>query len=265
MTARGIAGLIILFAVGTARAEVPVAALKETEFVFIARVTKTEGVVFPEVSSQVRLAEATVEELVTKPEAAVLGPKQNVFVAFREPFPEVGARLRVYGAALSYGTAIAMREVAREEVPAMTMTMGDVSETRNETREDLRDAKVDQAIDAAEAAIVGRVVSVEALPWQKRVTEHDALWTDAVIEVTNWLKGGEAQQIVIQFPASYDVAWFSVPKLTAGMERTFLLHEGALPSATSTVANLKRFKIVSLADVLPVSDADTVKRLLNEQ
>ena len=262
MKAHGVAGfLVALIAAASAHAEVAASALQQTEFVFIARVTKVEGIVFPEVSADVRLAEAVVEEVISKPESVVLGPKEKVFVAFRDPVPETGARLRLYAAALSYGTAIAMREVARETAPPLAMGMADVSETRNEARDELREAQLDQAVDAADAVVIGRVVAIERLPWQNRITEDDPLLTDALVEVQSWIKGGDTLQVVVQFPASGDLQWRDVPKLEPGMERTFLLHQGAAPSATSTAPNLKRFRIMSINDVHPASEAETVKRL----
>lgn len=263
MSIRLIAATLLLLA-AEARAQsadVTTAELQQTEFVFVGRVTKTEGVVFPELSAEVRLAEVTVEEVIAKPESSVVRPQDRVFVAFGDPFPELNARLRVFGAALSYGTAIAMREVARQEAPPSTMSAEDVTEERTEVREDLNEAKLEQALDASVAAIVGKVVSIQDLPWQNRVTEHDPLWTDAVVEVTSWIKGGAAQRVVVQFPASYDVDWFDVPKLKPGMEWTFFLHEGALPSATSEAADLTRFRIVSPQDVHPVSEAETVRKI----
>jgi hypothetical protein len=63
---------------------------------------------------------------------------------------------------------------------------------------------------------------------QLPITEHDAQWHEAVIEVTAVHKGRRVpRSIKVRFPASTDVAWARAPKLHAGQEGTFLLKRDA--------------------------------------
>jgi hypothetical protein len=57
------------------------------------------------------------------------------------------------------------------------------------------------------------------------ISEHAALWREAVIDVDQVTKGTHrTKRVTVRFPGSTDVRWAKVPKLRPGQEGVFLLH-----------------------------------------
>jgi len=97
------------------------------------------------------------------------------------------------------------------------------------------------------------------------VTEHDADWQEAVIQVESAIKGAKpGDRVVVRFPASLDVAWHGVPKFSKGQEGTFLLNPDSLsgsPKATMGGAQVNAYVALTSQDVLPKQAAQRIRSL----
>ena len=94
--------------------------------------------------------------------------------------------------------------------------------------------------DGAQVVVSGQVVSVNLPAGQapaallaagvgptQRLSEHDPLWRDAVIQVHAVHKGSHGgKKAVVRFPASHDVLWHHAPKFQPGQEGFFMLRRG---------------------------------------
>jgi hypothetical protein len=108
-------------------------------------------------------------------------------------------------------------------------------------------------------------------PQPKRISEHDPLWQEAVVEVTGTEKGGPAKQIVVRFPSSRDVRWYKAPKFTPGQEGVFILRKStkdAVPGAAKALAAGRArvgpevYSVEHSADFQPMHRAESIKTLL---
>jgi len=70
---------------------------------------------------------------------------------------------------------------------------------------------------------------------QERISEHDPMWREAVIDVRDTHKGSAGSKIVVRFPKSNDVRWRSAPKFQTGQEGVFLLHQDQVAPAAAAV------------------------------
>src|SRR5262249_32636289 len=78
---------------------------------------------------------------------------------------------------------------------------------------------------------------------RRRISEHDPLWHEAVIEVASVEKGAHSRrQVVVRFPGSNDVAWRAFPKFTPGQRGVWMLRQeegGGVAPVTSRGARAR--------------------------
>jgi hypothetical protein len=108
----------------------------------------------------------------------------------------------------------------------------------------------------------------------QRISEHDPLWREAVVEVTGTEKGGAtSKEIVVRFPSSRDVRWYKAPKFEPGQEGMFLLQKSksagaapgpgkALTAARAASRDAEVFTADHSADFQPMHLAETVRTLI---
>jgi hypothetical protein len=91
------------------------------------------------------------------------------------------------------------------------------------------------------------------------ISEHDPGFAEAVITVTDAIKGVKpGGEIVIRFPTSEDVMWYSFPKLKPGLSGVFILHPDSLAGGAKARvddAEVPVFTVPHQGDVLPISEA----------
>jgi hypothetical protein len=136
------------------------------------------------------------------------------------------------------------------------------------------DAQLSARIEAADVVVVGRVVSIQpstlraaaAVSPPTRITEHDPDWQEAIIEVDSAIKGAQPNdKVLARFPASRDVAWFNVPKLTLGQRGTFLLQKDRVsgePKGMIAGAEVQCYTALSPEDVLPTAESQRIRALM---
>ena len=136
-----------------------------------------------------------------------------------------------------------------------------------------------EKVDNADAVVTGKVTAVNVLgglasgartrggaaPEETTISEHNPVWQEAVIQVTDVEKGSpKTRQVVVRFPGSTDVHWYGAPKLSPGQEGVFLLTKGARADASAfvsgetTTAGRK-----AAANTFTVADADAFQPMQN--
>ena len=126
-----------------------------------------------------------------------------------------------------------------------------------------------KVIAVGEVTIVRDIVAVEAQDEQhewKPVTEHEAQWMEAIVEVERNIRGTfPGEVLVIRFPGSLDVAWYGSPKFTVGTKGIFILTADDISGGKDTVdvSNEMRrtFTALRSESVAPMEAADAILTL----
>jgi hypothetical protein len=251
--------------------------MKQSDVVFACRVVQLGGTSVSGVPSSPSIIDVEVTAVLEKPPAVVMAVGDRIAVRVKDPSAfSVGAQVTFYAHGWILGKGVAVKEVGHTGAPATARGDADPAEARAEVeriRAELDDANLRARYEAADRVIVGRVLSVGSATLSSRggptrVSEHDANWQEAVLEVEEAMKGAEpGTQVVIRFPGSEDAAWFGVPKLSVGQEGTFMLQEDRISGADPPVTRggeVGAFTAMQPSDVLPKADAERVRRLMRE-
>lgn len=116
------------------------------------------------------------------------------------------------------GAVPVVQRLRRRVEGAQTVVSGRVSEVRSD--------KPATARSSSSSATPGRI------------SEHEPIWQQAVIDVSQVYKGPKQKQVVVNFPASTDVMWHKAPKFAKGQTGVFLLH-ATPPTATTVARNMR--------------------------
>ena len=130
-----------------------------------------------------------------------------------------------------------------------------------------------ERIQSAAAVVVGRVREIRevtgAQPKSSQgghavISEHGPAIAEAVIEVSEGIKGAEpGEDIVVRFPTSNDVMWYSYPKFSVGDSGVFILQPDSLTCASAALApgiHAPAFNARHRQDVLPFADVERVRK-----
>jgi hypothetical protein len=94
----------------------------------------------------------------------------------------------------------------------------------------LPDRHTQMRLQAADVVVSGKIISVRpAARVRGPISEHDADWREAVLDVATVENGLPMKQLVLFFPASRDVRWRHVPKFSVGQEGVFILQRHQIP------------------------------------
>jgi hypothetical protein len=130
-------------------------------------------------------------------------------------------------------------------------------------------------VRSAQAVALGRVREVRQLTGSEaqsgktghvQVSEHDPAMAEAVIEVSEGIKGTQAgQEVVVRFPTSTDVLWYRYPKFKAGSSGVFILSPDTLARGAAVLdKSSETFNVRRADDVLPVTDAERVRAAVKQ-
>jgi len=250
------------------------ALVKQSDIVFIGTVTQVGAVAVSEVPASARTVVARVDQVLEKPAAVDLKPGDSVTVQTVRPGSlKAGTQATFYTTGWIFGRGVAVREVGHE-LGHSPVVVADQQEAVARARRDVNDAELRAHIQKAAMVVAGRVEQVRpaelaATPARpKRITEHDADWQEAIIQVEDGLKGAQAgQQVVVRFPGSHDVAWVGTPRFAVGQEGTFLLHKDSTtgsPSAMIAGRSVPAYTALHKLDVLPKQDAPHIRDLIRK-
>jgi hypothetical protein len=139
--------------------------------------------------------------------------------------PAAGTHAFFFVRPWKYGVDVEAGELARVAPGAWPNLSAEVPEIRRLASER---ALYDELI-AADRVVVATVQSVVGHPVNggEIGSEHDPLWTDSTVSVQCALRGPASASAAVRFAASYDIAQYQSPKLTAGEQSLLLLHDAS--------------------------------------
>lgn len=249
--------------------------VRQSDVIFVATVKEMGKTSFSGVPASSRTLVAAVDAVLEKPAALPLTAGDQVTIEVRDPASfRPGLQATFYARGWVVGEGLAVREVGHEPAaqPVAAVAAGEVRQDVDRIRRDLSDAQLAARIQAADVVVAGRVVSVQAASMQPtgahpgRITEHDPDWREAVVAVDTAIKGAQAnERLVVRFPASRDVQWFTAPKLSVGQQGTFILQRDQVsgaPKALLAGAEVQPYTALGAQDVLPLTEAERALRLM---
>jgi hypothetical protein len=212
-------------------------AAKRASLIFTGTVQALKRATVPNVPLSSRTAVVRVDEVVR-------GSGALLHLTGRDITVQLGDRERIrpgqtatfYTESWLFGESVAVRSLGHADVTraasARAVSAGDPvwAKAARDLREHLADA------DLIVRGRVARVASPATPPGRARgagltpkstapISEHAALWREAVIDVDQVAKGTRrTKRVTVRFPSSTDVRWAKVPKLRPGQEGVFLLH-----------------------------------------
>lgn len=236
-------------------------ALRNSDFVFAGTVVQTGQASFSEVPGSSSNMVVRVDGIIEKPDSAMLDVGDNVTVRAREGgVLKPGARAVFYASSWIYGKGIALAEQGSQVLPnnpGSPEALRSVSTSVAQMRTQIDSQDLRKRVQAADAVVAGEVISVQPAPppAKKFTSEHDPDWQDAIVRVTQVIKGGNGlQTLAVRFPASQDVAWYGAPRLRPDQKSVFILtvaQTSNTPPAAENEKRLPTFTALSPKDVLP--------------
>jgi hypothetical protein len=255
----------------------------QAKFVFHGTVKKlraaTPGLDIPD---KEKLAVVHVDDIVRAPEVlhGVVGGDITIRLRDDEKIKQ-GDQATFYAQGWLFGKSIALQSLGHQAVgkAAAAARAGSPAKAASSHQQQAIQARAKTArlvvsghvvaIGAPEAS--SAAISASAAPRPGRISEHDAFWTEAVVNVEKVHKGRpETKQVVVRFPSSTDVRWHKSPKFKVGDQGVFLLHDDTVSGGTRAAASLGgaaaalapqggTFTSLNEADFQPASHAEAVQ------
>jgi len=258
-------------------------------FIFRGAVKKLEAATMKNVPVDERTAVVRIEQVLEGPRnlAHYAGEDVTVQLSTRANVA-VGQEYLFHTVGWMFGDSIAVRAVAQEPLTeshtALLTRGGDPAEHR-------ANRELKERVDAADLVVFGTVVAVRlpvagasliraaragAAAPTGPVSEHDAKWREAVVQVASVHKGKHAKEdVVVLFPASTDVRWYKAPKFEPGLQGYFALHKtkvkeservdprirGLLEPAAAD-KEVEVYTALNQADFQPSTQQERISRLL---
>jgi len=230
-------GLMALINANDAAAASVEESLEHSQFVFKGTVTKVNAATLPQIRPTASTIIVKVDEVVHAP-PPILGDYKGKEVTVQLNRPgavRTGEQFVFFTTNWMFGSTIALREVDRRQPDA------DISITRSRVAEAharLAENRLQNRLSDAELVVSGRVDDVQPAPEHVRrgpLSEHNAHWQQAVIQIESVLKGQiNDRRVVILFPSSSDVMWKSAPKFREGEEGIWVLRREKLEAMPPT-------------------------------
>ena len=252
------------------------ALVKQSDIIFIGTVTQVGAVAVPEVPASPRMVVVRVDQVLEKPAAVALATGDSVTVeTARAGSLKAGTQATFYTTGWIFGRGVAVREVGHE--PGRSPVLAAVQQQAvTRARALVIDADLKAHIQKAAMVVAGRVEQVRpaeltpapAPARPKRITEHDADWQEAIIQVDDGIKGAQAgERVVVRFPGSRDVAWVGTPRFAVGQEGTFVLHKDSTTGSPLTMLAgqaVPAYTALHQVDVLSKQDATRVRAMIGK-
>lgn len=122
------------------------------------------------------------------------------------------------------GDEVGLMEVASLPWDEARLTTTALQEEWDRAMDDQSDAALREQVRSAEVVVFGAVMRTTPLKVEgARDTEHDPMWTEAVVQVEEQMKGEPVESVTFVFSSSTDIAWFAAPKIREGDRGVFLL------------------------------------------
>jgi hypothetical protein len=171
-----------------------------------------------------------VNQVIHAPEALGDLTGQRVTVELTTtPGLAVGQQVAFFANGLVYADSLVVQEVGRLDAPAgpaaRQAQVAEIAASVGRTP----DRHIQRRLQTADVVVTGKIVSSRKVPRPQGqpISEHDADWREAVIDVQGVESGLPMKQVVLFFPASRDIRWRQAPKFSVGQEGVWILHQHA--------------------------------------
>jgi hypothetical protein len=223
----------------------------EANFVFQGTIQRLNAATMSQVPVSNRTVVVRVDRLILAPDALTdyAGKEITVQLAAGDDVA-VGQTFIFSTHGWIFGDGLAVQAVKLE--PATTSAIAAMSAHPDDHVRSLQLRAARKEAEGADLIVSGRVsaIRVPARESQarisamatgrtaERISEHAAIWQEAIVDVEAVHKGQHdaRKQIVIKFPTSTDVRWRDAPKFHAGQEGVFLLHKTQLQAIPTAMA-----------------------------
>ncbi|MBX2992307.1 MAG: hypothetical protein KF749_14240 [Bacteroidetes bacterium] len=201
--------------------------MKKSSVVFVGTISQTGAASFAEVPVSNTTSVVKVDQILQQPSAISIKEGEEITLELKASLAP-GTRSLFYTDGWILGQGVALREIGHTPLPA-TMSPAAQDDLRKQffaSRKAMMEAQFRARIDSADIVALGKVTSIQPSPpeTQKRITEHDPEWHDAIVKVSKGVKGiPDGAEIVVRFPMSMDIAFYGAPKLGKGDERVMIL------------------------------------------
>ena len=251
-------------------------------FVFKGAVKKVRSATMKQVPVGDRTAIVRVEQVLEAPKSFAHFEGRDITVELAgTKAVKAGDEFVFHANSWIFGDSVAVRSVSQERVTKghepLLKRGGDPTEHRK-TRQ------LQEDLDEADLVVSGTVTAVTVPPQLEHVraldepsaggpvSEHDAKWRQAVVQIDETHKGShDSRQVTVLFPASTDVRWYKAPKFQAGQKGLFVLHKTKIKTdehhelrglAAEPGAEVEVYTALHPEDVQPLKEQPAIKAMI---
>jgi hypothetical protein len=208
------------------------------------RVLHTSTVDAPDADS---LGVVRVDAVIKTPAGLAGIEGRDITVKFKEIRANyVGQELILFTSITVFGDEIAVVELGSRPPVGEHATVAELERDAVKARAIGHERMLQEQVLRADAILVGMVSGTRPVDRRRaepRDSEHDPMWTVAVVQVEEGLKGVDTDTLHFVFAASNDVAWFRSPKPQKGDRGVFLLRRDELRNDRLTLLDSNGFQV----------------------
>jgi hypothetical protein len=238
---------------------------RQANFIFRGTAIERGAATEPSVPVDNRTLIVTVNEILKAPSLLQNYAGENITVQLGEGQSiRIGQERIFYTQSWIFGESIAVVALGHTAAGARASATA-VAMVEAEPASALR-----ERVDSAEVVVAGRVVEITepTSSGTTRITEHDPVWQEAVVEVDDVAKGSLAddqkKQIVVRFARSEDARWYQAPKFEVGQEGVWLLGDSRATAARAALGEEPgKYLAIDAADFLPKEQIEEVRSVIN--
>jgi hypothetical protein len=223
----------------------PTPAKESAKFVFHGTVKRSGAANLKVIKDTARTVIVTVDKVIRAPKAFATFAGRDVTVQLAQgERVKKGQRALFHTNSWIFGENLAVQSLGHDPVPsaAAAAKAPSIDPAHAAAHERIRGR-----FAAAPVVISGKVIAVgmpgprvgaaRATPEPVRISEHEPLWREAVVEVQEVHKGTVGKrQVVLRFPNSTDVRWHHAPKFAVGQQGVFSLRQDDVSGHATGVA-----------------------------
>ena len=221
----------------------------DAKFIFRATVERIGAATLPEISDVSNCIVVKISDVISAPSGFTDWTGKSITVAVKETGRlKPGTEQVFYTNGWLYGKSLAVLELTSRD--SKEVTNQQVLEGVNGNQ----DKKIRERLKASELIISGQIIKIGETIQPKTISEHDPLWTMAVIKIDSVEKGKvQGSELPILFVSSGDVMWEGSPKFRKGDKGIWLFRR------TNQEAS---FRISENEDFYPIERLRSIRSLL---
>jgi hypothetical protein len=209
------------------------ALVEQSSIVFIGQVQRLTATTVPTHLATSHTITVKVGRTLRAPKAIGDLAGQNITVELTvAPGLRVGQERIFFANGLVYGDSIVVQEVGRVEPARPGPQRQAQYDQILAAHQRLPEKQIKRRLQSADVVVTGKVASIRKAPQAPGpISEHDADWHEAVIDVEAVEHGLPMKQVVVLFPRSRDIRWRHAPKFSVGQEGVWILHRHQIQRA----------------------------------